>query len=220
MSISKFISVHVPKAAGTSFLNLLKKTYGGNVKTDYLDIMNLNAVILHNVPTSFKYPPKIHKRMIISGHFKASKYLHLKRPFVTWVRNPVDRAISHYYYWKKLWLKPKKRNWDEKLSKLFESGMDLVQFSEIFSNQMSYFLDVDLKRFVFIGVAEYYNESIKWLGKILDKDIPIGNKKLNVGNKHKISADIRSKIANNHKKDFELYNYALEIFLNKTKKIS
>lgn len=208
----KFISVHVPKTAGTSFLNVLKKTYGSKLKTDYLDIMNLNAVILHGENKTFKYPNNIQKYDVVSGHFNASKYLKYNKPFIAWVRNPIDRAISHYYYWKKLWKKPNKRNWDNKLTKLFDNGMDLVQFSEIFPNQMSYFLDIDLTKFKFIGIAEYYNESLDLFGKIFNVDIVAG-KRLNAGTRHTISEDIRKKIANNHKQDFELYNYALKTFL-------
>lgn len=206
-----FISIHVPKTAGTSFLNVLKKNYGSKLKADYLDIMNLNAVILHNVKTSFKYPPKFKKYDIITGHFKASKYTHLNKPLVAWVRNPVDRAISHYYYWRSLWLKPNKRNWDDKLSELFESGMDLVQFSEIFSNQMSYFLDVSIEKFKFIGIVENYNTCLQSFGKIFNINIK-QSKKLNVGTKHKVDKDIRKHIALNHKNDFELYYKAIDLF--------
>lgn len=204
-----YIFVHVPKTAGTSFLSILKKAFKHNMKTDYLDIINLNAVILHKVNTSFKYPHGIKQYKMIGGHFNASKYLYLKRPYIAWVRNPVDRAISHYYYWKMLWKKPRKRNWDDGLSKLFESGMDLVQFSEIFSNQMSYFLDVDLDNFKFIGVVEHYNKCLDIFSKLFNINAN-HDTKLNVGNKHDVSKDIRNKIAGNHKQDFDLYYKVLD----------
>lgn len=217
--LPKFISIHVPKTAGTTFLKILSSTYGKQFKSDYLDIMNLNSVILHGDKPSNKIITSAKKYSVIMGHFRASKYLFLDRPYIAWVRDPVDRAISHYYFWKKLWKKERKRNWDNKLSELFESGWTVVDFSKMFSNQMSYFLDCDIKKFKFIGISEEFDKELLRFEKIFGLTIKKPKKRLNVNKeKDKVNNDVRKKIARYHDKDIELYRKALELkksFLSK-----
>ena len=211
-NLPTFISVHVPKTAGTTFLKLISSVYGKNFKSDYLDIMNLNSTILHGDKPSNIIPNNIHKYKVIMGHFRASKYLYLKRPYIAWVRNPVDRAISHFYFWKSLWKKGRKRNWDPKLSKLFESKWSVIDFSQMFSNQMCYFLDCDLKKFKFIGISENFDSELLRFKKIFGVEINSPKKRLNVNpNKKEVNKKIRKDIAKYHKKDIELYQRALEI---------
>lgn len=211
-NLPKFISVHVPKTAGTTFLKLISSTYGRTFKSDYVDIMNLNSVILHGDKPINKIRSDIKKYNVIMGHFRASKYLYLKRPYVAWVRNPVDRVISHFYFWMHLWKKERKRNWDPKLSKLFENKWTVVDFSKMFSNQMCYFLDCDIKNFKFIGISENFDKELYRFEKIFGIKVKHPKKKLNVStNKKKIDKKIRLEIAKYHEKDFELYHKALEI---------
>lgn len=211
-NLPKFISVHVPKTAGTTFLKLLSSTYGRSLKSDYLDIMNLNSVILHGDEPKNKMNPNIGKYKVIMGHFRASKYLHLKHPYVAWVRDPVDRAISHYYFWKKLWKKERKRNWDPKLSELFEKGWSVIDFSKMFSDQMSYFLDCNIKHFKFIGISENFDQELSRFEKIFGIKVKHIKKKFNVNaRKEKVNKKIRKEIEKYHKKDFELYRKAVEI---------
>lgn len=211
-NLPKLISVHVPKTAGTTFLKILSSLYGRKFKSDYLDIMNLNSVILHGDKPSNNVLNNAKKYSVIMGHFRASKYLFLDRPYIAWVRDPIDRAISHYYFWKKLWKKERKRNWDNKLSELFESGWTVVDFSKMFSNQMSYFLDCNIKHFKFIGISEEFNEELSRFDNIFGFNIKIPKKRLNVNKeKEKISNDVRKKIAKYHDKDIELYKKALEL---------
>jgi len=211
-NLPKFISVHVPKTAGTTFLKILSSTYGKQFKSDYLDIMNLNSVILHGDKPSNKIPSGAKKYSVIMGHFRASKYLYLGRPYIAWVRNPIDRAISHYYFWKHLWKIGRKRNWDNKLSELFESGWTVVDFSKMFSNQMSYFLDCDLNNFKFIGISENFDSELNRFEKIFGISIKHPSKKLNVNSdKNPVTNNIRKEIAKYHERDLALYNKALEI---------
>ena len=210
--LPKFISVHVPKTAGTTFLKLISSVYGKQFKSDYLDIMNLNSTILHGDAPKNKIPDKIDKYKVVMGHFRASKYLYLKRPYVAWVRNPIDRAISHYFFWESLWKKGRKRNWDPKLSKLFESKWSVIDFSRMFSNQMSYFLDCDIKNFKFIGISENFNNELRRFEKIFGVKINPPEKNLNVNkSKREVGNKVRKEIAKYHDKDLELYNRALDL---------
>lgn len=210
--IPKFISVHVPKTAGTTFLKLLSKAFGKTFKSDYLDIMNLNSVILHGDAPVNRLVAGAKKYNVIMGHFRASKYLHLNRPYVAWVRNPIDRAISHYFFWKHLWKIGRKRNWDNKLSELFESGWTVVDFSKMFSNQMSYFLDCDINNFKFIGISEEFDKELKRFESIFGINIDKPKKKFNVNSdKTKITQKVRNEIAKYHEMDLELYRKAIEM---------
>jgi hypothetical protein len=77
---------------------------------------------------------------------------------------------------------------------------------------MSYFLDCDIKNFKFIGISENFNDELLRFEKIFGIKINPPKKKLNINkDKEEISKKIRDEIAKYHKKDFELYNMALEL---------
>jgi len=103
------VSVHLPKTAGTSFAASLEEIYGSKLLRDYSDIpintpayernkMALQAGIC-NAEKDFRDVECIH------GHFLPVKYLLFsdkrQTTFVTWMRNPVERVLSHYLFWKK-----------------------------------------------------------------------------------------------------------------------
>lgn len=85
-SFIMLISVHLPKTAGTSLLDVYREHFKNGLKIDY------HYSRLESVPIGTK---------CVHGHFKASKYAgYPDARFVTWMRDPVARAVSHYNYWK------------------------------------------------------------------------------------------------------------------------
>lgn len=103
------ISLHLPKTAGTSFASTLEQHFEKEFLKDSADLpMNTpqyerNKAALQaslcNAESDFSGIECIH------GHFLPIKYLLLankrKMTFVTWMRNPVERVLSHYFYWKR-----------------------------------------------------------------------------------------------------------------------
>ena len=101
----ELISVHIPKCAGTSFSTVLRKTYGESLLGDQVDQpMDPERPFQKNFAAwkeeQDRKPAPPGKRAI-HGHFWAGKYdrqaPNAKR--ITWLRNPIKRLISHYFFW-------------------------------------------------------------------------------------------------------------------------
>lgn len=218
----KFVFMHIPKTGGTTFRRLVISKLNVKQFRDNEDRYNLNKAswyrdyfgITINYEPIFKDKEKIHKYDVVNGHFTASKYLFLKYPIITWVRNPIDRLVSHYYNWLLKYNKIDRYNDKEKLVwyKYFETGMDLVEFSKAFGNHMSFFFDIDFNKFKFVGILEHYNESLDILGKLFNVKLPVVNTICNHIDHPIPNKDIRDKICKNQKIDFELYRKCVDKF--------
>lgn len=103
----KIISIHTPKAGGTSLLELWKRAYGvGCVMTDYGDPpANPSADFIVDPIGWMESRPKLLPEAVavVHGHFRPEKYDLVKDAFrLTMLRHPVDNVISIYCYWKKI----------------------------------------------------------------------------------------------------------------------
>ncbi|MFO1418696.1 MAG: hypothetical protein U1E83_08495 [Methylotetracoccus sp.] len=147
----------MPKSAGTSFRVWLDTAFGaGLVLYDYTDRpldptapMNVDPqVFLAEHSTRTELPRGIEA---VHGHFWARKYERIERAFrMTFVRCPVERTISHYFYWIKLPLHGHALH-----RRVVEDGYDLLSFASLPEIRRCYtrcfFRDVDMSTFDFIG---------------------------------------------------------------------
>ena len=96
----ELVSIHIPKTAGTSFRNILKNVYGEKEVIRF-DISNRRGITIEEKVLKSK---KLSRRIkVIHGHFtyrNLTKMVALSDnvPIVTWLRNPIKRVISNYYY--------------------------------------------------------------------------------------------------------------------------
>jgi len=217
--LPKFIYIHIPKTGGTTFRKMvIDRLYGVKHFRENLDRYNINYSSWHRdyYNEIIDYTPRYRRKNrlfqfnVISGHFRASKYLFLDYPIITWLRNPTDRLISHYYNWLNKYNNIKHYDDVNKLVwyEYFKNGMDIVEFSKAFGNHMSFFFNIDFDKFKFIGILEKYYKSLKLFGKLFNLKIIEYNVVLNSLKYPIVSNDIRKQIAKNQKRDFELYNNA------------
>ncbi len=90
-SQKKIFFVHIPKCAGTAIRKLLEKTYGRD------SLVGVYDVVAHQNKREY-----IESGKVIYGHFGTEYYRDYSGPkfTVTVLRDPVDRLVSHYSYWK------------------------------------------------------------------------------------------------------------------------
>ena len=210
----ELISLHIPKTAGTSFRLILESVYGSNevMRVD-LPIDDPKLKVNKEDYNSDRLP----KAKVIHGHFNyelLSSEVRLpdQVPIVTWVRDPVERVISNYFY-----LSDRLESiLDEKnrgvniLSKLKRNLKEYAQ-CEINRNRQSKFLKgLNLDDITFIGVVENFEEEIKVLAKILGWKNVESVKVNSTKKKDFVDQEIRDIIYEMNLKDVELYNSVLE----------
>src|SRR6185369_2653285 len=183
------ISVHFAKTAGTSFSKSLQDHFGSSLQRDYDDFpintpvyeRNLNALQagINNGSHDFGACQCIH------GHFLPLKYLLLstqrKVTYIAWMRDPVERLASHYYYLQKIYKPETAKPLDKRIA---EENWSLQRFclsSELQNYYTQFLWGFPLEQFDFIGIAEHYDEDFKYFtGAFLGIDLPLYRE--NVGN--------------------------------------
>jgi len=190
----KFIFVHVPKTAGTTFIKLLDRIYVGKTARDYKNKRGDKDNYIDEKPWK--------DCDIIYGHFSSDKYKHLKRPQISIIRDPVERVISEYFY------KPgKARSVREYLS-----NKDLFAVNEVKSLNVIHDHIVDVNRFEFIGLTERFDEGLdkfeEWAGIKVPRDFV--SFKMNTARKKTVSKEDRDYIKRTCEKDYEIYYRVLD----------
>lgn len=215
------ISVHLPKTAGSSFKASLEKHFAEKFLPDYADLpINTPPIerqrhVLESGLTMIEHD--FREVECIHGHFMPAKYLLLNtiRPliFVTWMRHPVERIVSHYYFWQR-------RYWPEAPSlhkRIVEEKWSLEKFclSEEMQNFYNQFLwGFPLHNFDFIGITEHYDDDFKYFSQtFLHHNLPSFKVNINENNKgnYPISKTFRRQIESFHQLDMELYHSALKL---------
>jgi hypothetical protein len=203
----KMIFVHVMKSAGTTMRSALLRIYGEKLLYDRLykrelyknrDHDTKHFVILDNQ----RYPDRYKKYDAIIGHFKWDKYEHLNWPLVTFLRDPVDRMVSAYYYlqgnYKKLGY-----------------NLNIIEFAKLINNQVKYVVG-DLDKYEFIGITEEFDKSFNLMCEKFDlnKISNIQNKRVSGRGKKLVKRKVREKIRDIIIEDVKLYDEARRRFEN------
>jgi len=90
----EIISVHIDKTAGMLFCDVLKQVYGSS-----------QVYVIWKGQSDYKFEDKLKELIppqttVIHGAFPVSHYegdfMDAKR--IVWVRNPIERLISYYFY--------------------------------------------------------------------------------------------------------------------------
>lgn len=211
--VPELISVHIPKTAGTSFRLILEEEYGKDMVCR-LDMplggskIEVNRRIWKDAPTPPEYK-------VLHGHF-SPKLLNERFdidqdiPMITWLRDPVERVISNYYYLSQRLHEEldEKRKGLNILKKMEKSLLEYAD-NEISRNRMTKFLDgAKIEDFAFIGIVENFKEDLVRLASVLEwNSVPYV--KVNVTKKEKpvVSDDIRRQIKEWNMADVALYEH-------------
>lgn len=217
------ISLHLPKTAGTSFVGMLKEHYKEDILLDY-DDLPISVPLLERTTNAIQKSLEISDggldgKSCVHGHFLPIKYLllsaHEKLHFITWLRHPFDRAISHYNYWQKTY-NPETSLPHQK--EVIEERWSLEDFclSDKYRNIYTQYLwGFPLENFDFIGITEYFDDDFIWFTKNWFS-IEVKPERLNTtGIPIDVDPDLKIAFESFHKKDMNLYNRALEMRLQR-----
>ncbi|VEN73010.1 hypothetical protein EPICR_100056 [Candidatus Desulfarcum epimagneticum] len=222
----KIVSIHVPKTAGTAFKEILTQIFDPQrIYFDYDDpeftkdqiLRRLNKISHRELESISSDKKAIH------GHFFVKKYERFfpgaKR--IVWLRHPLLRFISLYFYV----TKPQMKKINPFLyGMLFEKKLDIIEFikSKTWNDKNWNFCEGrPLSNFYFAGIQEFFAEDMKELSRILDWP-PVTVPRLNrnkTSNYHKrilaiftdeniINALLSSPV---FKKELALYQWALDL---------
>ena len=157
----KIAFVHVPRTAGTSFRDQLKRS-GQRVFMDYGDDPFVAGKHPHY--DSIDDVMKSGEFDVVAGHVKASRYADAAKAngwaLVTWVRDPLERSMSHYSHWvQQFWLRQMSGATHVEFCEQRPPFMEWLKRPEVI-RAMSLQLDVPPKAFDFIGQTEEYESDL------------------------------------------------------------
>ena len=221
------ISLHTPKAGGSSFKKFLEEEFNNSLITDYTD-KPINKSVKERIQDvkikrrKLKYFYKLYYRSIgvecIHGHFLPYGYdVYLNNPkvkFITWLRDPLERLASHYFYWFRSYNKNKSGNLHKKV---VENNWSFEEFA--FSMEMKNFYDqflynFPIENFDFIGITEFFEHDLKYFSeKYLNKKIDhIPNTNINKNKTGEYYKDpvLTNELRDFHSIDYSIYNFAIQ----------
>jgi len=217
----------MPKTAGLSLRSSLEEHFGEGFRPDYGDY-------------PLAKPPEQRRTLArqwaesargadyagvgcIHGHFLALKYLSLAQTvpctFVTWLREPVARLVSHYHYWQRAY-DPAAGTTSVLHRRVIEERWTLERFclAPELRNVYSEFLwGFPLERLGFIGITEFFAEDLRYFSHEI-----LGNKMSARTLNRRVDADSaavaaamdglrRAEIEAYHAADMALYRHALAL---------
>lgn len=223
------IFLHVPKAAGTTLHQIIERQYKSNA------IFSLNVETNEEFINEFTKLSESQRKNIrvLKGHmnFGLHKFLPQPFPYITMVRDPVERIISHYYYILRnpthyLYNEVTSRNMSLKDYVCSEISIELdndqtrllagrhktdVGFGKCSSNVLETAKKNIEEHFAVVGISEKFDETLILLKKLFGWKLPFyikANVTTNRLLKKEIAEDTLKVIEKHNELDIELYTYA------------
>ncbi|EKQ50524.1 MULTISPECIES: Wzt carbohydrate-binding domain-containing protein [unclassified Clostridium] len=231
----KYFFLHIPKAAGTSLFKIYNDILGEENVKQFVSINKGSR----QMEVLNRYP-------FLGGHtnyLEYLKYFSEDRYSITFLRNPINRFLSQYFYYKNnvgesretSVVNAKKLD----LKSYIEHYRHIQRYGDVFNRQLLCFTGFqkssltdnellemakeNLSKINFVGIFEEFNDSIDLL--CYDCKLPLVNNIpiVNVTNKKpayaEIDGDTLELIKELNDLDSQLYEYALKLFNDKKRQI-
>lgn len=198
------LSLHIPKAAGTTLIHAYRNAFG-------------DRVLYHNAHPDIVYTtPRVDLEKsydIIHGHLDMSRLVEMidaDTKIVTFLRDPVQRVVSSYQYH----LNPQVQN--DIATLVRSTNMGLMEFADMPGQkdlQSRMIRPVGRHRLDFIGFSETFRASLEQLSRCIGVALSNpGEENVNpqkrAGADYSIPEHVRDYIRSRNAQDQELYDWA------------
>lgn len=225
------VSFHVAKTGGNTFATILERAATGLFSQEYgpdhpetglrMEGVQLTPLNGHHSSGLFDemltVPSIAARRNVLHGHLDI-KDVTARYPdadFMAWLRDPIDRVVSHYEFWKRLEV-----DLDDPLFRRFhDEDMSIEEFSaepRVRNTQTRTTGWRSVEDFAFIGITEQYDRGLDLFGRMYDVDTSdIVQLNVNPHRKHggyELPDDTLAVVESYNDADIALYDRAVERF--------
>jgi hypothetical protein len=231
-----FASIHIGKTAGTSFAYVLRDSlshrlpvffyYGTGHRLTGVWIAGArldmgDAVSKEQLAERFMRHAEEYGAGIIQAHWTVCEFLealHNPLEFITWLRDPVQRICSLYFFWKNSSkCAPVRRDVRELFWAVKSGRCSLLEFGthpEICNPYQNFFAPLGLKGITFAGIVERQTVSLQHLSRLLGTALPDQLPRENVAKQkqgpiYSIPKDVEEAILAYNASDVTMYAEAL-----------
>lgn len=204
----KLISIHIPKTAGTSFYHILQQVYGPELSISFKR-RDINPLLEKGQLKASGLSPTI---QVIHGHFNYIEVAELHQKsnakLICWLRDPIERLLSNYIFFKAGLLNPARNpvQYEKNKHRINETILEYAQMTENQNRMHSFLEGLSINDLFFCGFMSNFTTDLARLAHLLGWP-SYEIKHLNKGARKQtgISPELRQLLEGLNQKDVELY---------------